>query len=384
MGAPAIPPRFEPPNRRLMAPGPSTADIRVRQAMAQPVIGHLDPAAGQLLSEIQAMLRTVFRTDNVLTFPVSGTGTAGMECALMNVLEPGDVALLVVGGAFAERMLEIARRCGAEVHVIGGEWGRPVADGEVAAALAAHRDAKIVGVVHAETSTGVLQPLEGIGGLCRDHGAMLVVDAVASLGGIPVEADAWGIDVCYSGSQKCLSVPPGLAPITFSERAVEVRAARATPMHSFYLDVLPISQYLGSERLYHHTAPISMLYGLHEGLRMVLEEGLEPRWRRHAELGAELLASLHDRGFEPYAPEGYRLPEVVCVRLPGWVDDKPMRRRLLDEFGIEVAGGLGELAGKVWRVGLMGESCTRDNIEAVLAGIDVLAASVRPGVSSSA
>jgi alanine-glyoxylate transaminase/serine-glyoxylate transaminase/serine-pyruvate transaminase len=190
MGEPSIPPRFEPPLRRLMAPGPSTADIRVRQAMAQPVIGHLDPATGQLLNEIQAMLRTVFRTDNVLTFPVSGTGTAGMECALMNVLEPGEVALLVVGGAFAERMVEIARRCGAEVHVIGGDWGRPVPDSEVAAVLEEHPDAKIVGVVHAETSTGVLQPLEGIGDLCRDHGAMLVVDAVASLGGIPLEVDA--------------------------------------------------------------------------------------------------------------------------------------------------------------------------------------------------
>ena len=384
MGEPSIPPRFEPPHRRLMAPGPSTADIRVRQAMAQPVIGHLDPATGQLLNEIQAMLRTVFRTDNVLTFPVSGTGTAGMECALMNVLEPGEVALLVVGGAFAERMVEIASRCGAEVQVIGGEWGRPVPDSEVAAALKEHPDAKIVGVVHAETSTGVLQPLEGIGELCRDHGAMLVVDAVASLGGIPVEVDAWGIDVCYSGSQKCLSVPPGLAPITFSERAVHVRTNRATPMHSFYLDVLPISQYLGSERLYHHTAPISMLYGLHEGLRMVLEEGLDQRWRRHAELGAELLAALQERGFDPYAPESHRLPEVVCVRLPDWVDDKPMRRRLLDEFGIEVAGGLGDLAGKVWRLGLMGESCTRDNVDAVLSAIDVLAASVRSGVSSDA
>ncbi len=379
-----IPPRFEPPIRRLMAPGPSQADIRVREAMAQPVIGHLDPATGQLLNEIQAMLRTVFRTENVLTFPVSGTGTAGMECALMNVLEPGDVALLLVGGAFAERMLEIARRCGADVRVVGGEWGRPIPDDEVAVALASHPDAKVVGVVHAETSTGVLQPLEGIGRLCEEHGAMLVVDAVASLGGIPVEVDGWGIDVCYSGSQKCLSVPPGLAPITFSERAVNVRTNRATPMHSFYLDVLPISQYLGSERLYHHTAPISMLYGLHEGLRMVLEEGLEPRWRRHAELGAELLAALHERGFEPYAPEGYRLPEVVGVRLPDFIDDKPMRRRLLDEFGIEVAGGLGDLAGKVWRVGLMGESCTRENVEAVLAAIDTLAASVRPGVSSGA
>jgi len=339
------------------------------------MIGHLDPETMRMLHEIQSMLRDVFRTGNELTFPVSGTGTAGMECALTNVLEPGDVALALVSGAFAERMKEIALRCRAEVHVVGGQWGNPVPEEAVADALATHPTAKAVLAVHAETSTGLRQPLEGIGRLCRERGTLFVVDAVASLGGIPVEVDGWGIDVCYSGSQKCLSVPPGLAPITFSPRAVAARIERGDrPMNSFYLDVLPISRYLGTERLYHHTAPVSMLYGLHEGLRIVLEEGLEARWRRHEEIGAEVLAALEERGFEPFPPSGYRLPEVICVRLPEGVDDRVARKRLLDEFGIEIAGGLGELAGKVWRVGLMGESCTRDSAKALLDAIDLVLA----------
>lgn len=370
MSAPEIPPPFEPPLRRLMAPGPSAVHPRVLEALARPVIGHLDPATMQMLGEIQDMLRTVFRTKNELTFPVSGTGTAGMECALANVLEPGDVAVVLVSGAFAERLAEIARRCGAEVHEIGARWAEPVSDRHVAGALERFPHAKAVCAVHAETSTGLRQPLEGIGALCREHGALFLVDAVASLGGIPVEVDAWGIDVCYSGSQKCLSVPPGLAPITFSQRAVTARLERHASMRSFYLDVLPISRYLGSERLYHHTAPVNMLYALHEGLRLVLEEGLEARWRRHQDLGDELTAALAERGFEPVPPEGYRLPQVVCVRLPEGVEDKPARARLLQGFGIEVAGGLGELAGKVWRVGLMGESCDPGWVKALLGAID--------------
>jgi alanine-glyoxylate transaminase/serine-glyoxylate transaminase/serine-pyruvate transaminase len=343
--------------------------------MARPLIGHMDPETLRMLHEIQAMLRQVFRTENEMTFPVSGTGTAGMECAVMNILEPGDLALVLVSGAFAERMKEIAVRARAEVHVLGGRWGVPVADDEVAEALEAHPTTKAVLAVHAETSTGLRQPLEAIGRLCHDHGALFAVDAVASLGGIPVETDRWNIDVCYSGSQKCLSVPPGLAPITFSPRAVAQRIERGDrPMNSFYLDILPISRYLGTERLYHHTAPISMLYGLHEGLRIVLEEGLEARWRRHEEIGAEMLAALEERGFESVPPPGYRLPEVICVRLPEGLEDRVARKQLLDEFGIEVAGGLGELAGRVWRVGLMGESCTRDAAKALLEAIDQLVA----------
>jgi alanine-glyoxylate transaminase/serine-glyoxylate transaminase/serine-pyruvate transaminase len=370
--AEAVPPRFDPPRRILLAPGPSAVHPRVLEAMARPMIGHLDPETLRMLHEIQGMLRQVFRTENELTFPVSGTGTAGMECALMNVLEPGDVALVLVSGAFAERMREIATRCRADVKVIGGRWGVPVSDGDVAQALEAHPDAKAVCAVHAETSTGLFQPLEGIGRLCREHGALFLVDAVASLGGIPLEADEWNIDVCYSGSQKCLSVPPGLAPITFSPKARAARVERKSPMNSFYLDVLPISQYLGTERLYHHTAPVAMLYALHEGLRIVLEEGMEARWRRHEEMGAEVLAALEERGFEPFPPLGHRLPQVVCVRLPEGLDDRAGRKRLLDEFGIEVAGGLGELSGKVWRVGLMGESCNRDAVKSLLSAIDEL------------
>jgi alanine-glyoxylate transaminase / serine-glyoxylate transaminase / serine-pyruvate transaminase len=366
---------FDPPRRLLMAPGPSAANPRVLEAMARPVIGHLDPAALRLLNEIQAMLREVFRTQNAMTFPVSGSGTAGMECALMNVLEPGDVAMVLVSGAFAERLAEIARRCRADVRVLGGTWGEPVPEEVVADALDGAGPVKAVCAVHAETSTGLRQPLEGIARLCSERGVLFAVDAVASLGGIPVEVDAWGIDICYSGSQKCLSVPPGLAPITFSDRAVAAREARpdGVPLNSFYLDILPISRYmLGRERLYHHTAPINMLYGLHEGLRIVLEEGLEARWRRHEEIGAEVTAALEERGFRPVPPAGYRLPEVICVRPPEGLDERAARRRLLDEFGIEVAGGLGPLAGQVWRVGLMGESCNRDYAKALLEAIDLI------------
>ena len=363
-------PRFEPPGRLLMAPGPSMVNQRVLDAMRRPVIGHMDPETNRMLDEINAMLRDVFRTSNELTFPVSGTGTAGMECALENVLEPGDVALVLISGAFAERMAEIAARCRAEVVPVGNVWGKAVSAGQIEQALAQHPNAKAVCAVHAETSTGLRQPLEDIGALCRDGGPLFVVDAVASLGGIELETDGWGIDVCYSGSQKCLSAPPGLAPITFSERAVRARTERVERPRSFYFDVLPIAKYMGSERRYHHTAPISSLYALHEALRIVLEEGMEARWKRHQEIGAEMLAALEERGFRPFPPEGYRCPQVVCVELPEGMSDQPARGRLLGEFGIEVAGGLGELAGKVWRVGLMGESCDRENVKTLLTAMD--------------
>jgi alanine-glyoxylate transaminase / serine-glyoxylate transaminase / serine-pyruvate transaminase len=321
------------------------------------------------------MLREVFRTSNELTFPVSGSGTAGMETALMNVLEPGDVAVVVVSGFFAERMREIATRTGANVVTVGGDWGVPVSVDEVARALDEHGGAKAVCAVHVETSTGLLQPLDGMGRLCRERDVLFAVDAVASLGGVPVLVDEWAIDVCYSGSQKCLSVPPGLAPITFSSRAVQAREHRVHPPQSFYLDALFIWKYVGSgERRYHHTAPINMLYGLHEGLRIVLEEGLEARWARHRELGDELLGALQDRGFLPFPPEGFRAPDVLCVRLPEGFEDLPNRRRLLESHGIDIAGGLGPLAGQVWRIGLMGESCSAENVKALLQGIDELLA----------
>jgi alanine-glyoxylate transaminase/serine-glyoxylate transaminase/serine-pyruvate transaminase len=367
--------KFEPPSRILMGPGPSAVNPRVLAAMARPMIGHLDPATMHMLDEIKSMLRTVFLTRNELTFPVSGTGTAGMECALQNVLEPGDLAIVAVSGFFAERMREIAVRCGAEVETVGGAWGEPVAAGDIDAALKRRPGAKVVSVVHGETSTGLLQPLEEIGEVCRAHGALLIVDCVATLGGIEVDVDGWGIDVCYSGSQKCLSAPPGLAPITFSPRAVAARERRVGPARSFYLDALFIWKYLGSERLYHHTAPVSMLYALHEALRIVLEEGLEARWERHAEIGAETLVALEERGFRSVPAEGYRMPQVICVSLPeALIDEKGARARLREEFGIEVAGGLDEFAGKVWRVGLMGESCNRDYVKALLSAIDEILA----------
>jgi alanine-glyoxylate transaminase / serine-glyoxylate transaminase / serine-pyruvate transaminase len=369
-----IPKRFEPPHRLLMGPGPSSVSPRVLEAMAVPVIGHLDPATFDMMNDLQDMLRRVFQTSNELTYPVSGTGTAGMETALANTLEPGDVAITLVSGFFAERMREIAKRCGAEIVTVGGEWGRPVELDDVALALEKHPGAKAVCAVHVETSTGLLQPLQEVARLSREHGALFLVDAVASLGGVEVDVDGWGVDVCYSGSQKCLSAPPGLAPITFSDRAYAAMEGRADPPSTFYLDATQIRRYVGSERLYHHTAPVSMLYALHEALRIVLEEGLEERWARHMEIGAELLAVLEDRGFKSVPLEGYRVPYLASVWLPEGFEDKPNRSRLLEEFGIEIAGGLGQFSGKIWRVGVMGESCNRDYVKAFTEALDTIQA----------
>ena len=367
-----IPKPFHPPRRLLMGPGPSAVSDRVLQAMAEPVIGHLDPATFEMMNELQAMLRQVFQTSNDLTYPVSGTGTAAMETALTNVLEPDDVAIVLVSGFFGGRMREIASRCGARIVVLGGEWGVPVQPDEVATALEKFPEAKAVCAVHVETSTGLRQPLEELGRLCAEHGALFLVDAVASLGGIEVDSDGWGIDVCYSGSQKCLSAPPGLGPITFSDRAFAAMDGRKQPPPTLYLDAVAIRRYVGGDRVYHHTAPISMLYALHEALRIVLEEGLAARWRRHEEVGGELLAMLEDRGFRPFPPEGYRVPHLACVWLPEGFEDRPNRARLLEEFGIEIAGGLGHVAGKVWRVGVMGESCNRDYVKALTEALDTL------------
>ena len=369
-----IPPPFEAPDRLLMGPGPSNVHPDVLRAMEKPIIGHLDPATLSMLSEIQTMLRPLFRTTNELTYPVSGTGTAGMECALTSVLERGDTVVILVSGFFAARMREIARRLGAEIITLGDRWGEPVAVEDVARALDEHPEAKALCAVHGETSTGLHQPLPPLGQLCRDRDTLFVVDAVATFGGMELDVDAWGIDVCYAGSQKCLSAPPGLAPITFSPKAFRAMEGRQQSPPSFYLDAMLIKGYVGSERLYHHTAPISTLFALHEALRRVLQEGLEDRWRRHQEIGEELLAALEQRGFLPVPPEGYRMPQLAAVWLPEGFEDKPNRERLLREFGIEVAGGLGEFAGKVWRVGVMGDSCTRDNVKLFVEALDQLLA----------
>ncbi|HVL90930.1 MAG TPA: alanine--glyoxylate aminotransferase family protein [Actinomycetota bacterium] len=334
--------------------------------MSRPLLGHLDPDFLSLMDEVRTMLRQAFRTSNETTFAVSGTGSAGMEAALVNLLEPGDVAVVGIAGVFGERMADVARRCGAQVREVRAEWGAPLEPAQVEPLL---EGAKVVSFVHAETSTGMRQPVEALSAMARDAGAMVVLDAVTSLAGLPVEVDAWGVDVCYSGTQKCLSVPPGLAPVTFSPRAVEAIAARTTPVQSWYLDVSMLTRYWGSERVYHHTAPISMLFGLHEGLRLVLDEGLETRWARHGRLGAVLSKELDALGFEQFAREGFRLPQLQAVRLPEGRDADALRRALLDRFDVEVGGGLGPLAGNAWRIGLMGESCHEDAVEFLLEAI---------------
>jgi len=353
-----------------MGPGPSNVPPDVLEALAKPITGHLDPAFLGLLDEVAERLRIVFRTGNHMTFAVSGTGSAGMEAALVNVLEPGDTAIVCVNGAFGVRLAEIASRAGAGVVRVETAWGDVIDVAALRDALDANPDAKVVAAVHAETSTGAVQPIEDVAEMVSGHNAFLVVDAVTSLGGMPVEVDRWGIDVCYSGTQKCLSVPPGLAPITYSVRALDAVNSRKTPVQSWYLDVTLLSKYWGSERVYHHTAPISMLTALHAGLGLVCEEGLEARWQRHAELGALLGTELEARGFSYVAPEGHRLPMLHCVRLPHGVDEGSARSKLLSDFGIEVGGGLGPFAGTCWRIGLMGYTCTERNVLTFLAALD--------------
>ncbi|MGH2792970.1 MAG: pyridoxal-phosphate-dependent aminotransferase family protein [Actinomycetota bacterium] len=357
------------PKRMLFGPGPSDVPSSVLEAMSRPVIGHLDPAFVVLLDDVARMLRETFRTANEVTFAASGTGSAGMEMSMVNLLEPGDRAVICVAGVFGERLAEIARRCGAEVTEVRAGWGSPVPDDAVAEALDEGGPAKLVALVHAETSTGMRQPVERIASLAREHGALVVVDAVTSLAGIPLLVDEWGIDVCYGGTQKCLSVPPGLSPITFSARAMDAVRTRKEPVRSWYLDVTLVTKYWGSDRVYHHTAPISMVYALHEGLRLVLEEGLEARWDRHERLGAKLQAALVEMGFELLAADGFRLPQLTAAALPPGVDERAARARLLERFGIEVGGGIGAFAGRAWRIGLMGESCREEKVERLLTAI---------------
>lgn len=358
--------------RLLLGPGPSPVSPRVLQAMARPTVGHLDPQFLQIMDDVSDRLRTVFGTSNRMTFPVSGTGSAGMEATLANLLEPGDTAIVGVNGVFGGRLAEMARRMGAEVETVEAEWGRIIPEEQLVEAQRSHPHARLVAVVLAETSTGVRQPLRELGRHLAGQETLLLVDAVTALGGMPVEVDDVGIDACYAGTQKCLGVPPGLAPVTFSDRALDRIEERARPCQSWYLDVGLIAGYLGAERRYHHTAPINMVYALHEGLSMIQEEGLEARFRRHAEAGRALAEALLERGFELFAQEGYRLPQLTAAALPGGRDEAPLRRRLLEEHGIEVGGGLGSMAGRLWRIGLMGSGATRDNVERVVAAWDEL------------
>ncbi len=345
---------------------------RILEALGRPTLGHLDPQFLQLLDEVGDGLRSLFGTENRTTFPVSGTGSAGMEAAMVNLLEPGDTAIVGVNGVFGGRLAEMARRMGAQVVTVEAPWGQIIDEGAVIDAHRAHPGARLVAMVHAETSTGAWQPLGEIGSHLRGTETLLVADAVTSLGGVPVEVDRVGIDVCYSGTQKCLGVPPGLAPITFSSRALDRIRSRTTPVASWYLDVTLISGYLGSERRYHHTAPINLIYALHEALTEVAEEGMEVRFRRHAEVGGRLQSELEVRGFTPFTDPAHRLPQLTAMGLPDGLEEGPLRRRLLEEMGIEVGGGLGPAAGKIWRIGLMGHGARHETVDRLLSAVDTL------------
>lgn len=354
---------LNPSARILMGPGPSNVHYRVLRAMSTPLVGHLDPQFLLIMDDICNMLRDLFQTKNRLTVPVSGTGSSGMEAAFVNFIEQGDTVIIGVNGLFGERMCDVAERCGARVIRVDAEWGRIIEPERLIKAIQENPQAKICALVHAETSTGVRQPLEEIGGFCKRKEILFLVDTVTSLAGVEVKVDDWGIDICYSGTQKCLSVPPGLSPITVSQKAVDAMHSRKTKVQSWYLDLTMIERYWGEERFYHHTAPITMLYGLLEGLRIIFEEGLQPRFERHKVLGDRLKMELERLGFGLFAQEGYRLPNLNSVTLPPGVEDAPVRKKLLSEYNIEVGGGLGKAKGKIWRVGLMGETCKIQNIE---------------------
>jgi alanine-glyoxylate transaminase/serine-glyoxylate transaminase/serine-pyruvate transaminase len=360
---------WNPPQRILMGPGPSNVSPRVLQAMAQPTIGHLDPQFTQLMDETMALLRQVFRTENPLTMPMSGTGSAGMETCFVNVLEPGDRVVIGVNGVFGERMCDVAARCGAEVSRVEAPWGRIVDPEVFVAAIRQHRP-KVAAIVHAETSTGVLQPLDGLAAAAREAGSLLLLDTVTSLGGVDVRIDEWGVDLCYSGTQKCLSCPPGLSPVTLGERAVAALDARKAKVQSWYLDLSMIRRYWTGERLYHHTAPINAIYGLREALRIIVEEGLEARIARHQRHAAALHAGLEAMGLKLYAEEGRRLPSLTTVWIPEGADDAAARATLLNEFNLEIGGGLGTVKGRVWRLGLMGQTSTPANLLFALSAIE--------------
>ena len=357
--------------RTLLGPGPSMVHPRVYQAMARPILGHLDPEFLSLMDGLQERLRRVFRTKNPFTLSVSGTGSAGMEASLINLVEPGDSVLVCVNGVFGNRMCDIVERQQAELTRIDRSWGQVFEPDEIRKVLGSNPKIGLVAIVHAETSTGAHQPLQEIGAICREMDKLLVVDAVTSLAGTELEVDEWLIDACFSGTQKCLSCPPGLAPLTLGERAIERIRRRNRKASSWYLDLGMIEQYWHERsRTYHHTAPISMNYALSESLDLVLEEGLEQRFDRHRRHSRALMAGLEAVGFEPFAQPGHRLPMLNTVVLPSKVNDLEARSRLRDEFNIEVGGGLGELAGRVWRIGLMGESARRTTVLELLGAID--------------
>jgi len=343
-------------------------------AMTKPLLGHMDPYFAKIMDDLVKLLRFLFRTENKLAFPISATGMAGMDASFNNFLEPGDVAVIGVNGFFGERMVDIALRCGAEVVRLDAEWGRIIEPEAIEAALKSQKKVKLLALVQAETSTGALQPLDEASRLAKQYGALLLADAVTSLGGHELAVDDWGIDICYSGSQKCLSCPPGLSPFTAGKTARDTIKKRATKVPTFYMDLSMLAQYWVPDngRFYHHTAPACMFYALHEALVMVVEEGLEARIQRHIRNGSALQAGLEAMGLKLHAQAGHRLSTLTTVRIPEGVDDLRVRQRLLNEFGIEIGGGLGSLKGQVWRIGLMGYSSTPENVLLFLSALEKL------------
>ncbi len=358
------------PNRILLGPGPSNIDPRVIQAMMTPMLGHLDPDFWPVLDDIRSMLAAVMGAADNWTFPLPTTGMAGMEAAFCNVVEQGDPVIIAVNGFFGERMVEVASRVGAEVHRIDIPWGKPVLPEHVEEALKAHGPVKAVGVVHAATSTGVLSPIQDIAAVVHDHNALIIVDAVTSLGGLEFRMDAWDIDVCYGASQKCLGAPSGAAPVSFGRRAQDVIKGRKTQVQSFYLDVSNLENYWSETRAYHHTTPILTMYAFREALRLIMEEGLENRWKRHADNARALRAGLEALELELFADPNYRLDPLTTIRVPEGIDAGKVIRQLYQDYNLEIGGGLGVMAGKIWRIGLMGESCKASNVLLVLSALE--------------
>ncbi len=381
---------FHPPVRTLMGPGPSDVNPRILEALSRPTIGHLDPVFIGLMDEIKALLQFAFQTTNRLTMPVSAPGSAGMEACFVNLVSPGDTVVVAQNGVFGGRMKENVERCGATAVMVQDDWGQPADPQKVEDALKANPGAKILAFVHAETSTGARSDAATLCALAREHGCLSIVDTVTSLGGIEVNVDAWGADAVYSGTQKCLSCVPGLSPVTFSERAEAAIRARKRKVQSWFLDMDLVMAYWGdsSQRTYHHTAPVNALYALHEALVILEEEGLQAAWARHRQNHLALAAGLGALGIEFVVDEAYRLPQLNCVRFPAGIDDAAVRRQLLEQYQLEIGAGLGPLAGKVWRIGLMGYASNRKNVLLCLGALEAVlrsqGARVEPGQAVAA
>jgi alanine-glyoxylate transaminase/serine-glyoxylate transaminase/serine-pyruvate transaminase len=363
------------PTRLLLGPGPSNVPPRVQAAMSLPVLGHMDPEFFRVMDELSELLRYAFQTRNELTLVVPATGTGAMQCAVNNAIEPGDRIVVGVAGYFGERIREMARRLGAEVESVEVEWGRIIEPDQIRQAL--RKPAKVVAIVHGETSTGVEQPIAEIGRIVREHDAIYLVDTVASLGGVPVYTDDWFIDICYAGSQKCLAAPPGIAPITFGERAIAAARRRRAPQTNFYLDLERLGAYWDTNRAYHHTSPASMIYAMHEAMRLLVEESLEGRWARHAEVSDALVADLAQLGLRILGDEADRLKTVAAILIPDGINDREVRGPLLRRYNIEIGGGLGKFAGKMWRVGVMGYGAQMPNARLLVTALTELLAAQR-------